>query len=68
MDPDLVECRLKAAGRAIEHVYGAGVGNSAHILERHANGQVVEVVAVEVADGYGMAELVEVFGDAAYVA
>src|SRR5204862_90427 len=62
--PELVPGRRQPAGAAVEDVDRPGVVDAPEALERHADRQVVAAVAVEVARGHGIAEVVPALGGA----
>ena len=57
--PELVSGRREAIGAAVEDVDRARDAGAAHALVRDADRQIVAAVAVEVARGQGVAEVVE---------
>src|SRR2546421_7723107 len=62
--PELVSGRREPAGAAVEDVDRAGIVDAADPLDGHAHGHVVASVAVEVARGQGIAEVVAPLGGA----
>src|SRR6476659_5843295 len=60
--PELVSRRREPAGGAVEDIDRAGIGDAPDILEGDAYGQVAASVAVEVARGTGISEVVVCLG------